>query len=178
MPTKSAIWLPLRMRLKMSRPRLSVPMMCAADGGENMAGTLILNGSYGVIQSANSPQKTTSATSARPRRPRGSLRMRRSRRAPEVVGSTATERPMMATSDGGADTGIQPGDDEVGHDRRKDVDANGHQHRALQDRVVAQLGAVDDQAANSRADEDALCEHRAREQPPDGERQERQRRQY
>jgi hypothetical protein len=44
-PTMRAIWLPLITRLRMSRPRLSVPRIWVRPGSVKRAATLILKGS-------------------------------------------------------------------------------------------------------------------------------------
>src|SRR6185312_15588289 len=169
-PTKRAIWLPLMTRLKTSWPRLSVPMRWTAPGGMYLSRTLISLGRYGAIQSAKIPQRTTSSTSASPSRPRGSLRRRRSSRAPDMAAADVAV-VRRAISESCADTGIEPGHDEIGDERAEGEQGDRREHGTLHDRVVAIARCVDDQFPDARAGEDVLGKDGAREQAADGERE-------
>src|SRR5512132_3346196 len=160
-PTKRAIWLPLMTRLKTSWPRLSVPMMWTLPGGVYLSGTLISLGRYGAIQSAKTPQKTTSRTSASPSRPRGSLRRRRSSRAPDMAAADAAV-VRRAVSESCADTGIEPSHDEICDQCAEGEQGDRREHGTLHDRVVAIARCVDDQFPDARAGEDVFGEHGAR----------------
>src|SRR6056297_808593 len=59
-------------------------------------------------------------------------------------------------SEGVSDTGIKPGYEDVGHQDDEDIEAGGHQHRALHDREVARHHGVEDQFADAGAGKDDL----------------------
>src|SRR5215813_8397749 len=114
----------------------------------NLSTTLILNGPYGTIQSAKTPQNTTTRTRTKPSRPNGSLRRRRSRRAPEIVAADVAV-VRTAISESCADTGIEPGDNEIGDQGAEGEQGNGRKHGALDHRVVANVRRVDDELADA-----------------------------
>src|SRR3546814_2935031 len=66
-PTTREIWPPYRVRLKMSRPNMSVPNQCSADGGCILLSGLISSGSTPVSDRAKTAEAITSRMMRAPR---------------------------------------------------------------------------------------------------------------
>src|SRR4051794_401295 len=134
--------------------------------------TRILKGSNGAMLGPTMAQNTISRTRLSPSKPSGSLAKRRSTRdqVPGTAAGRATGAEISA-SEGCADTGIQPGNDEVGDRHREREQRHRGQRRALYQGIVAQIGGIDDQLADTGAGEDILGEDRARQQPADRQRE-------
>src|SRR5947207_948127 len=99
-PTRAEVRIPYRTRLNESRPALSVPKMCLADGAWLSASRLIWRYVYGAMKFANSPQpkmpiSRTSAVSA------SRCRMKR-RRAYAHWLRASTSRPYSYVSSVGS----------------------------------------------------------------------------
>ena len=151
-PTKSAIRLPAITRLNTSRPRLSVPMRWVSDGAWNLSGTMILNGSKGVIHGLKSPQKTTISTRTSPISPIGSP-LRRRQRSERRAGVSAGGESESCT-----DTGIEPGHEKIGDRHGQSEEGDGGQNASLNDREIPHVGRIDDQLADARPCEDGFHE--------------------
>ena len=64
--TSPVMLMPLRTRLKISLPKLSVPIICENDGDENFSAPFIAFGSYGVCIRPMSIKITNTAVMAEP----------------------------------------------------------------------------------------------------------------
>ena len=74
-----------------------------------------------------------------------------------------------------SDTGIKPGYEEVGQQDDEDVEAGGHQHRALHDGKVARHHGVEDELADAGAGKDDLGEDGRGNEPAEAHADERDR---
>src|SRR5262249_49640858 len=126
------------------------------------------------IRSPKRPQKKTENTNTKPSRPSGSPNSRRRKRLPRKP--RAGSLPPTARSKIRTDTGIEPGDDEIGQQRGQDEQSDGHQHRTLNHREVAACDHIDDELADAWAREHLLGENSAGKQASYGQPEERDRR--
>src|SRR5690242_11431519 len=94
-----------------------------------------------------------STTRIRPKRPSGSPSRWRSAEARVGAGAVSSKA--------GADTGIEPGDQQVGGKCAEREERSGHQDRAAHDREIAGDHRVEHQLAGAGPREDDLCEDRA-----------------
>src|SRR5215208_585748 len=79
------------------------------------------------------------STSARPRRPRGSAE-------PRLTTVHPGARPRVtALSEACTDTGLQPGDEQIGDKRRQHIEARGDQHGAAHQGIVARVDGIIDE---------------------------------
>src|SRR5690606_16492710 len=155
---------PCSTRENVSRPSWSVPARCSRLGPDRRAGMSRVLGSWGASQGAKMALGKNSTTSTNPNTP---WRLRRnkshfSRRSRAEDSTMAPAAPAM--SEGFADTGIEPGDDEVGHEGDDDVQRRRHQYRALDHGEVACVDGIVDQLADAGPGEDDLGEDRAGQQ--------------
>src|SRR6056297_3824389 len=93
---------------------------------------------------------------------------RRSRAADSRISASATwsGRPVASTagmpvsgSEGFSDTGIKPSYEDVGKQDDEDIEACGHQNRALHDWEVARHYRVEDQLADTGAGKDDFSKY-------------------
>lgn len=125
--------------------------------------TRILKGSNGAICGPATAQKTTSSTRVSPSRPKGSLQRRRSTRDQVPCRATgATTSAAASASERCTDTGIQPGNDEVGDRHREGEQGNRCERGTLHQRVIAKIGGINDQLADAGASENVLGEDSTR----------------
>src|SRR6185369_6530318 len=111
----------------MSRPRLSVPRMCAPrsqSGAFSIASRVCFSGSYGASHGPSAPTTTSAATMAPP-----TATLSGSPRAPALV----TTARGASVADSGIDGGIKRVDDEIDRDERDRV----HEHDPGDERIVA-----------------------------------------
>src|SRR5215470_8744409 len=105
-------------------------------------------------------------TSARPKRPSGSASRRRS------AEGRASDR-TVADSKVGADTGIEPGDQQVGGKRAERKERGGDQHGPADHGKIAGDHRIEHQLAGAGSGEDDLREDGAGEQVTDADAEER-----
>src|SRR5262249_47016270 len=123
-----------------------------------------------AMTSAKTAVRRITSTSAKPKRPSGSASRWRSAGARAGAGAV----PSKA----GADTGIEPGDQEVGGERAEREERGGDQHRAAHYREIAGDDGVEHEFAGAGPREDDLREDRAREQIADPDAEQRHGRQH
>src|SRR5690348_6388247 len=126
------------MRLKMSRPRLSVPRTCAPlshSGAFSIVSSVCFSGSYGASHGPRAPTTMSAATIAPPT---VTLNGRPRTRAPWRRLSAKTRGASVA--DSGIDGGIKTVDDEIDRYESDRV----HEHDAGHQRIVARRHAGDE----------------------------------
>src|SRR5215213_6951074 len=107
------------------------------------------------MTSAKTAVSSRRSTSARPRRPRGSAK-------PRLTTVHPGARPRVtALSEACTDTGVQPGDEEIGYKRRQHVEARGDQHGAAHQGIVARVNSIIDELPDA-----GPCKHDLRENRP------------
>src|SRR5581483_8301635 len=137
-------------RLRMSRPRRSVPNGYWALGASWRWRTLSAIGSCGEITSASSAIRTSSRVSASPLSTSllaASSRSGRRRGAARSAGvaTAGASAWLSAIADAGIEDRVEQVDDKVDqHERHRHA-----QHRPLDDRVVAAVDAPEEQAAEA-----------------------------
>src|SRR5882672_1050953 len=107
------------------------------------------------MEGPKTAQKRTSSTITIPISPKGSLRSRRKTVTRNPGASGITSMAAMG-SETCADTGIEPGDEEIGDGHGDGEERHGRQHGALHHRVIMHIGGIDDQLADAGAGEDVL----------------------
>src|SRR5262245_33993281 len=100
-------------------------------------------------------------TSTRPNRPSESDSKRRSAEARAGAGAISSKT--------GADTWIEPGNQQIGRERAEREERGGDQHGAARDREIAGDHGIEHQLAGAGPREDDLGEDRAREQVADAD---------
>src|ERR1051325_7940327 len=144
------------MRLKMSRPRLSVPRTCAPrshSGAFSIASSVCCCGSYGARHGPRAPTTISPATIVPPT---VTLSGRPRTRAPALAATTG----RASVANPGIDGGIKSVDEKIDRDERDRV----HEHDAGHERIVARRHARDEKAADAGPGEDSLDDDRAAEQ--------------
>src|SRR6266540_4448736 len=170
-PTSSETRAPWIIRERTSRPRWSVPSMCALPsaaesvGAANRARSDWRTGSCGAITGAASAVTTSSKTNTPP--PSAIRRVRRTR-----LGRTAGAAPAARSAR--ADAGIEEAIDQVDAEVDHDEEHGGQEHRALHDGVVAVVDRLDREPSDARPRKhglrhDGAAEQRAELQPGDGD---------
>src|SRR5262245_27844409 len=126
-------------RVKMSRPKLSVPNRCVDDGGSRLLARSVLTGSKGVKTGAARAAATTSPTMSRPiHAERGRASRRGASRPAEATGTA----PAMSVV---ADTRVEEGVGEVGQQVHQDHEDREHEGQSLHHRIVTTECGLDEQ---------------------------------
>src|SRR5690606_17890659 len=160
-PTDSETRPPWTMRAKTSRPNSSVPSQCSADGGRSVSNGLVRVGECGRSAGPKTTISTMSTSTVKAMRPNGCLSARAKNRLRRRTG--AVTGCVISTSDM-ADPRVYDHVQEV-HDQVDHHDDRSGQHGHAEDHgVVAAVGSLDRQAAYARVTEDALDDHRTREE--------------
>src|SRR6185503_4610436 len=145
-------------RLRMSRPKSSVPSGWFRLGDCRRSVDFILMGSCGASSGARSAVATSTRMSRPPRTPSGLLRITRNTRASEPVLNDMRKR--LAEPDPRVEEAV----DHVDHQIQNDDARGQEQVDALDDRVVAPGDGVEQELADTGQDEDALHDHSAAEE--------------
>src|SRR3954452_11143302 len=196
-PASSDARAPYTTRENTSRPRSSVPMMCALDGPCRTALKFVAAGSYGAMSGAKIAMRTNNVATQMPATASGRRPRRRSaRRRVRTRGATATSIALIASAPAGsrrrrrsrndalscltsgdADARVEDRIQEVHREVDDDVADRRDQDDALDDRVVAREDGVERELAEAGQDEDLLGHHRAGDQQAELEAEDRHDRQ-
>src|SRR6266849_857845 len=156
-------------RLNMSRPKLSVPKGCAAEGGESTAVKSMATGSAGAMRRAKTPAASMSRMATSASAPRGcarandsSPRAERRKGAFPVVTSSA-DMPGLAVADARIEHRVEQVDGEIHqHGNRGDE----HDQALHQSEVVARH-RLDEELAQAVEVEHLLGHHQAADEEGD-----------
>src|SRR5215470_10522702 len=141
--TVSDVLVPCTMPEKTSRPRSSVPKVCAREGGVSGEPT-DAKGSVGATMCAASARAMNSSVSVKPKTPPGVLR------------ALLIPNPR-----------VQPHIGEIGHDVRQDYRERHEQKEGEEDRHIPRLDGRKQQLPESRPREDGFNEDRTGEEHSD-----------
>src|SRR4030095_6343538 len=137
-------------RLRMSRPKSSVPSGWLRLGACRRSADFILTGSWGASTGASSAVATSTKISRAPRAPRGLVRMTRTALATNPARDDMVR--LLSEPDAWVEEAVDHVDHEVQHD-----DAGGQEQvDALDDRVVTPGDGVEQELPHAGQDEDAL----------------------
>src|SRR3954464_2815543 len=149
-PASSDARAPKTTRENTSRPRSSVPMMWALDGGWSTALKFVSYAPYGAMSGAKIAMSTNSVATHRPAIARGRRPRRRSaRRRERTRGATATSTALIASAPAGACRRRRSSNDALSCLPSGDADAR------VEDGVQEVHREVDDDVADRRDQDDA-----------------------
>src|SRR5712691_9266477 len=164
-------------RLRTSRPRLSVPRRCGPNGfgGCSRSRKAWAAGPYGESPSAPIAPSATSRMTAKPiSAVSGGGRLRRFRSTASWAFWRGAVWAPSADSAAKADPRIESGIQQIDHDVDDDHPGRSDGHERLNDRHVARGDGFDGQPAHTGVGEDALDHHRVTQDEHDLQRQETQ----
>src|SRR5713226_1076015 len=148
-------------RLRISRPRLSVPRKWAPSnhcGALSIVSSACLPGSYGAIHGLKVPATMSVQTISPPTMTFACIHGRRPAHAPSLAWAKAPARALVA--DSGIDEGIKGVNDEIDGYKSDGV----HEDKARHQRIVACRHAGNQQAADPRPGKNRLDDNRAAQQ--------------